>query len=370
MSPSWCSHAGARVYDQAFDVCVHVGCSIMLFSHLVLFLEYTVVHYSARQKYREQVITDAQLRKLMAYDEVATEILGDPQLAVACGLVDHSSIIRQGSNQSSAAVGDVDGPGSAPPATAVSSLTAQELEQALKSMAPEAKRIVDYKLRVARARLGGSVSEWGEAPEDFYPTRAVRRRWGKGSRAVPDSAGKQSSDSTASFRFGIGARETILAAAPLPLGDESDDALDENGDREELENGSSGVSVTPGRELPGTPDKSLKARRRLREKDRGTTDRAIVGSLSEPLFSGGSATDSLDAGPPRLAGQGGSSPVEELELGRPDDDRVVREKEWCGPRVRAKSRHVCNGCLDWCGVACVLAGCFGWEALCTLCTLT
>ena len=55
----------------------------MLFSHLALFLEYTIVHYSARQKYREQVITDAQLRKLMAFDEVAAEILSNPQLAAA-----------------------------------------------------------------------------------------------------------------------------------------------------------------------------------------------------------------------------------------------------------------------------------------------
>ena len=66
-------------------------CSIMLFSHLVLFLEYTLVHYSARQKYREQVITDARLRKLMAYDEVSAEVLGNPQLAEACGLAGYSS---------------------------------------------------------------------------------------------------------------------------------------------------------------------------------------------------------------------------------------------------------------------------------------
>lgn len=331
-----------------------------------------MVHYSARQKYREQVITDAQLRKLMAYDEVATEISRDPQLAVACGLVDHSSIIRQGSNQSAAAAagGDVDEPRYAPPATGVGSLTPQELEQALKSMAPEAKRIVDYKLRMARARLGGSVSEWGEALENFYPAGAGRRRWGKGSRALLESAGKQSSDTTASFRFGIGARETVFAAASLPLDDEIDD---ENRDCEALENDSSELSVTPGRALPGTPDKSLKTRRRQREKDRGTTDRAIAGSLSQPLFSSGSAPDSLATGPPLLAGQMMETPVEELELGRPDDDRAVREREWCGPRVRAKSRHVCNGCVDRCGVACVLARCWVGGAVhlpVVMCSLT
>eukprot|EP01043_Picozoa_sp_COSAG02_P025115 COSAG02_NODE_1400_length_12844_cov_5.256493_11_plen_255_part_00 len=140
--------------------------------------------------------------------------------------------------------------------------------------------------------------------------------------------------------FGIGARETLPGDRAGPLGTDQMidmDTLDDSGDREEQDNRSSELNVTPGRELPGTPDK--KTRRRLREKDRSTTDHAIVGSLAEPLFRG-SASDALHAGHR-------SPPVEELELGHPDDDRATRAKECCGPRLRAKSQHLCNGSIDW-----------------------
>lgn len=298
----------------------------MLFSHLVLFLEYTLVHYSARQKYREQVITDARLRKLMAYDEVTAEVLGDPQLAEACGLAGYSSTTSD----------DPSGGRSAPSVTGLATLSPQDFERAMASMAPEAKRIVHHKLRTARARLGGSVSEWGEDPGDFYPATIRRRRFKMGSRKVsaPDlNSGRG--------LFGIGARETVKGAATLPLAADGDSAA---GHREELGDGSSELNVTPGRELPGTPDKSLQSRRRIR--DRSTTEHAIVGSLSEPLFGGRSVGIGLDDGPPRLPGQAESSPVEELELGNPDDDRSIREQEWCGGRMRAKARHFGTNCLN------------------------
>eukprot|EP01043_Picozoa_sp_COSAG02_P025119 COSAG02_NODE_1400_length_12844_cov_5.256493_15_plen_168_part_01 len=163
-----------------------------------------MVHYSARQKYRERVITDAQLRKLMAFDEVASEILGDPQLAVACGLSSPPGI--------NADV-DVDDTSSVLDATKLTSLSAQELEQALQVMAPEAKRVVQQKLRVARARLGGSVSEWGEVPEDFYRSSVGRRRWGKDRQPEPASEIEQRKG-----LFGIGARETLPGDRAGPLG--------------------------------------------------------------------------------------------------------------------------------------------------------
>lgn len=266
----------------------------------------------------------------MAFDEVASEILGDPQLAAACGLTSPPGI--------NAGV-DVDDTSSGVAATTLTSLSAQELEQALQLMAPQAKRHVQQKLRVARARLGGSVSEWGEVPADFYTSSLSRRRWGKGRQPTSESEQRKG-------LFGIGGRETLAGDRAGPLGtDQIDmDTLDACGDREEQDNRSSELNVTPGRELPGTPDK--KTRRRLREQDRSTTDHAIVGSLAEPLF-GSSASDGLHAGHPRLPGQVESPPVEELELGCPDDDRNTRAKQCCGPRMRAKSRHLCNGSIDW-----------------------
>jgi hypothetical protein len=320
---------------ERVSIRLHAGRRIMLFSHLGLFLEYTVVHYSARQKYREQVITDAQLRKLMAFDEVAAEILGDPQLAAACGLIPSHNGGGLARRSTSAAGVDVDDPSSSVlTTTTLTSLSPQQLEQALALMAPEAKRIVQQKLRVARARLGGSVSEWGEVPEDFYRSSVGRRRWSKGK--PPASELEQSKG-----LFGIGGRETIAGAGTGPLG--IDQGMDVDAPDEELDDESGDLNVTPGRELPGTPDKKA-TRRRLREKDRSTTDHAIVGSLSEPLFGG---SDGLQSGPPRLPGQVESPPVEELEIGRPDDDRVARSKECCGPRMRAKSRHFCNDFADW-----------------------
>lgn len=139
----------------------------MLFSHLVLFLEYTLVHYSARQKYREQVIADAQLRKLMAFDAVAAEILKDQRLATACGLAaqsstpPHSRPVSPGGlgGRLTTAAGSDEGGDEAWSAGAVdgavlpTSLSAQELEQALASMPPQAKRTVLHKLRATRAEL-------------------------------------------------------------------------------------------------------------------------------------------------------------------------------------------------------------------------
>jgi hypothetical protein len=106
----------------------------------------------------------------------------------------------------------------------------------------------------------------------------------------------------------------------------------------EADDGLPDMNVTPGRQLPGTPDGHKGRRARLR--DRSTTERAIVReSLSEPLFASGSSdkgSAGTTGGPPYLAGQG--SPVEGLDMGHHDDDRTVREKEWCGGRMKVKCR--------------------------------
>ena len=361
----------------------------MLFSHLALFLEYTIVHYSARQKYREQVITDAQLRKLMAFDEVAAEILSNPQLAAACGLVakdtngggvpsrldlqtertpPRSPGSLSGRLTSAAAGGggggDVDGWSAGPPAAAAlpTSLSPQELEEALASMPAEAKRQILHKLRTARARLGGSVSEWGETPEEFYPSRGGRK-WAKVGGAPSSGAAMAAAAGEGRGMFGFGGRETIATAGPIQQAGDDDDAdvemraSGETEDDDEMGGGGggpAGLNVTPGRELPGTPDKAMRGRRLRRLRDRSTTDHAIVGSLSEPLF-GDSGTDPSAGGsalgsgpPPHLPGQSSSSPVEELELGdHPDDDTKVRKREWCGGRMKAKARHFCSHFVDW-----------------------
>ena len=325
----------------------------------------------------------------MAFDEVAAEILSNPQLAAACGLVakdtngggvpsrldlqtertpPRSPGSLSGRLTSAAAGGggggDVDGWSAGPPAAAAlpTSLSPQDLEEALASMPAEAKRQILHKLRTARARLGGSVSEWGETPEEFYPSRGGRK-WAKVGGAPSSGAAMAAAAGEGRGMFGFGGRETIATAGPIQQAGDDDDADAEMRASGETEgddemggggDGPAGLNVTPGRELPGTPDKAMRGRRLRRLRDRSTTDHAIVGSLSEPLF-GDSGTDpsvggsALGSGPPpHLPGQSSSSPVEELELGdHPDDDTKVRKREWCGGRMKAKSRHFCSHFVEW-----------------------
>ena len=112
--------------------------------------------------------------------------------------------------------------------------------------------------------------------------------------------------------FGLGGRETIGSAAVEALRADLQHA--DAGDKEP-DDGLPDMNVTPGRQLPGTPDGHKGRRMRLR--DRSTTERAVVlESLSEPLFGSGSSDKSSgDPGvPPYMAGQG--SPVEELDMGQ------------------------------------------------------